>query len=86
MPRDVRGTRAYRGLRDHVIQQEPTCWLQYPGICLGQSTTADHVIPYEERPDLALVRTNLRGACEPCNRKRGASGAMPVIKTTTISL
>ncbi len=73
MARDVRGTRRYRKVRDQVVREEPICWLQFPG-CTTRSTTADHVIPFAERPDLAMVRSNLRGACASCNRKRGASG------------
>lgn len=68
---DPRQTRAWRKLRDQVVREEPTCWLQLPGICTAASTTADHVQPVKARPDLALVRSNLRGACEPCNRARG---------------
>lgn len=84
MPRDIRGTRAYRKLRDQVVTEEPICWLQLTG-CTGHSTTADHVIPFAERPDLGMIRSNLRGACEPCNRKRGASG-IGQVGVTTIQL
>jgi len=65
-------TRAWRRLRDRVVREEPTCWLQLPGICTRYSETADHVITVKERPDLALVRANLRGACHACNRSRNA--------------
>lgn len=76
MPRapDVRRTRAWRKLRDRVVIEEPTCWLKWPG-CTTWSTTGDHVIPYAERPDLALVRSNVRGACASCNHKRGNAPA-----------
>jgi hypothetical protein len=47
------------------------CWLQIPGVCTHRSTSGDHVIPIKYRPDLALTRSNIRGACGPCNRKRG---------------
>jgi 5-methylcytosine-specific restriction endonuclease McrA len=62
--------RAWRHLRDQVVREEPQCWLHLPG-CTGTSTTADHVIPRSSRPDLTMVRSNLRGACAKCNRKRG---------------
>lgn len=45
------------------------CWLQFEG-CTRVSTTGDHVIPVVDRPDLALVRSNVHGACESCNYKR----------------
>lgn len=72
---DPRQTRAWRKLRDRVVREEPLCWLRFPGICTSVATTADHVIPYAQRPDLAMVRSNLRGACRPCNRARSNTPA-----------
>ena len=68
-PGDPRRTRAWRKLRDQVVREEPLCWLRLPG-CTALSKTADHVLTVKERPDLAMVRTNLRGACIPCNQRR----------------
>lgn len=68
---DPTKSRAWRKLRDQVVAEEPACWLGFEGICTRVSTTADHVIPKHDRPDLAMVRGNLRGACLPCNRARG---------------
>ena len=73
MAPDPRRTRAWRRLRDQVIADQPTCQLQIPGVCTGRSTTADHIIETDIRPDLAMVRANLRGACQPCNSSRGAT-------------
>ena len=70
-PTDPTKTRAWRQLRDRVVREEPVCWLRFPGICTGASTVGDHVIPKTIRPELAMTRTNLRGACDPCNRARG---------------
>lgn len=67
---DPRQTRAWARLRDQVVREEPTCRLRFAGICMVVSTTADHIIPVSERPELALVRSNCRGACEPCNTAR----------------
>jgi len=67
---DPRSTRAWRTLRDQVIREEPTCRLRFPGICTTLSATADHITPVTTRPELALVRTNCRGACRPCNEAR----------------
>lgn len=67
---DPRSTRAWRRLVAQVIAEEPSCWLQLDG-CTTASTTGDHVIPVTDRPDLALTRSNVRGACWPCNDKRG---------------
>jgi 5-methylcytosine-specific restriction endonuclease McrA len=67
---DPRQTRAWTRLRDQVIGEEPTCRLRFPTICTTISTTADHIIPVSSRPELALERTNCRGACRPCNEAR----------------
>lgn len=69
MPKDWRSTRAWRKLRDQVVREEPVCWLRLIG-CTYRSTTADHVLPVSQRPDLVMVRANLRGACGPCNTRR----------------
>lgn len=69
-PGDPRGTRAWRALAARVVREEPVCWLRYPR-CTRWSDTADHVIPVADRPDLALVRSNVRGACASCNSSRG---------------
>lgn len=70
---DPTKSRAWRKLRDSVIHDEPICWLQLPGICTRVSTTADHIIPKSVRPDLTMVRTNLRGACLSCNKARNTT-------------
>lgn len=69
MSLDPRDSYAWRQLRDQVVVEEPSCWLQLPG-CTGASQTADHVIPVSVRPDLAMERSNHRGACHACNKLR----------------
>jgi 5-methylcytosine-specific restriction endonuclease McrA len=66
----------WRKLRDRVIREEPICRIQLLG-CTGYSTTADHIIPRSVRPDLILVRSNLRGACQHCNSARGNAMRAP---------
>lgn len=68
---DPRETRSWRKLRDSVIYEEPLCTINLE-VCTGWTETADHVIPVIERPDLALTRRNLRGACHACNMRRTA--------------
>jgi 5-methylcytosine-specific restriction endonuclease McrA len=68
---DPRSTWAWRRLRDQVVREDPWCWLRLD-VCTGRSQTADHLVPVIDRPDLALERTNLRGACHACNSKRKA--------------
>lgn len=38
---------------------------------------ADHVIPLEVRPDLALERSNVVAACFACNTRRGRNAKLP---------
>jgi 5-methylcytosine-specific restriction endonuclease McrA len=71
---DPRHTRAWRRLRDQVVSEEPTCRLRFPAICTLVSTTAAHIRPVITHPELALVRSNVEGACTPCNE---ASGTLP---------
>lgn len=80
--KDPRSTRAWRALRDDVVNEEPVCWLRMVG-CTYWSTTADHVIPYSVRPDLAMVRANLRGACAHCNSTRRATPINELVTMTT---
>jgi hypothetical protein len=67
---DPRQTRAWTKLKARVIREEPTCRLGFPGVCTRASTTADHIKPVSSHPELALDRSNLRGACRPCNDAR----------------
>ena len=66
----IRSTQAWRKLAKQAIREEPICWLNLDG-CTRRSTTADHIIPISQHPELALTRTNVRGACRNCNSKRG---------------
>ena len=76
MPRNG-STSAWRRLRAQVLAEEPSCWLQLPG-CTHIADEVDHVIPYSQAPDLDMVRSNLRGVCRSCNRKRGNASARDV--------
>jgi 5-methylcytosine-specific restriction endonuclease McrA len=67
---DPRNSRAWRRLRDQVVAEEPTCRLRFPGICSVVATTADHIVAVSASPELCMVRSNLRGSCEPCNQAR----------------
>ena len=43
-----------------------------------RATTVHHLIPIEERPDLALCLENLRSLCEAChNRRHPEKGRSP---------
>lgn len=45
------------------------CLLRLPG-CTTIATTADHIIPKSQRPDLAHDVANGRPACRRCNSRR----------------
>ncbi|WP_182481397.1 HNH endonuclease [Nocardioides immobilis] len=45
--------------------------------CGRRSTQVDHIIPLKVRPDLGLVRANLRGICGTCNARKGARMTAP---------
>lgn len=61
----------WQKLRLRVIKEEPYCRLRL-SCCTRLSTTADHIIPVSQRPDLKYLRGNLRGSCQPCNMRRKA--------------
>lgn len=67
-------TAAWRKLRLEVLQEEPECRIRIPGVCTEVSTTVDHIIPWSKDPTLLLVRSNLQGACMPCNRAMSNRG------------
>ena len=78
--RTFRWTPEWRALSAQVRKEEPTCWLRLPG-CTHTSTTADHIIPASQRPELALVRANVHGACRKCNSARSDKHAYdPVLR------
>lgn len=75
------GSRAWRALSKRVAKEEPVCWLRFPR-CTLRSTCGDHYWPVKYRPDLELIRANLRGACSYCNHARGATlpGDIPKLR------
>ncbi len=76
-------TRAWRTLRAKVLREQPTCQIRGPG-CTRISDTVDHIVPRSIRPELAMTRSNLRGACAHCNYSRG-DGTKTKTKTRTKS-
>lgn len=62
----------WKRLRARVLREEPTCRLRLPG-CTGRSTTAAHIQSVAERPNLFLVRSNVRGSCASCNHREASA-------------
>lgn len=46
------------------------CQLRIPDVCIGTATTVDHLIPASLWPEGRYLRSNLAGACRPCNRRK----------------
>lgn len=72
----------WRRLQADVYATEHVCWrcghevdmtLRHTDPRNRMAPSVDHVIPRKYRPDLALVRTNLRLAHYGCNSSRQAS-------------
>ena len=62
--------RAWQKLRSLVLAEEPLCrFCQQKGI-LTPAREVDHILTIRERPDLRLVRSNLRALCTPCHSGR----------------
>lgn len=65
---------AHRRLREAVLAEFPVCQVQL--VCCGaMATDLDHIIPIEQRPDLRLVRSNVRSSCKACNVARAHQNA-----------
>jgi 5-methylcytosine-specific restriction endonuclease McrA len=56
---------AWRLLRAQVLREVP--WCQCPERCGRRSVDVDHIVPRSERPDLELVRMNLRALSRKCH-------------------
>jgi hypothetical protein len=67
-------TAGWRRLSAEVRASASRChWCLKP----TRRLVADHVIPLDQRPDLALDRANLVAACVPCNTRRGRNARLP---------
>lgn len=73
-------TAAWRRLSAEVRAGASRChWCLKP----TRRLAADHVIPLDARPDLALERANLVPACVPCNTRRGRNARLPDLDPTS---
>lgn len=60
-------TQAWRDMAQRVLREQTIC-----AIChVKPSSIADHIEPLKLRPDLAMVRENLRGVCHRCHNQYG---------------
>lgn len=73
-------TAAWRKLSAEVRASAGRCaWCLKPTPRL----VADHILPLEQRPDLALDRSNLVASCVPCNTRRGRNAKLPELAAST---
>jgi 5-methylcytosine-specific restriction endonuclease McrA len=74
-------TTAWRKLSAEVRAGATRChWCLKP----TRRLAADHVIPVDQRPDLALERSNLVPSCIPCNTRRGRNARLPDLEATPV--
>ncbi len=75
--------RPWRRLRERVLREEPIC--RYCGV--RPSTAVDHVLPLSLFPHLAHDRSNLAGACRPCNtaKHNRVAPKPPAIEATRLT-
>ena len=67
--------KAWKMLSKEMLEKQPLCAEhERHGIHI-MADHVDHIIPYKQRPDLALDRSNLEPLCRPCHgRKSIAEG------------
>lgn len=77
---DRRGSARQRGydtswekVRRLVLLDEPLCRFCAQRDMTVAATVVDHILSIRERPDLRLVRSNLRSLCQPCHDRRTAT-------------
>jgi 5-methylcytosine-specific restriction endonuclease McrA len=71
------GTAEWRRLSAEVRAGATRCtWCLKP----TRRLVADHVLPLDQRPDLALARSNLVPSCVPCNTRRGRNAKLPELE------
>ena len=56
--------RDWQRLRLLVLREQPTC------ACGAKATDVDHLVSIQRRPELRLVRSNLRAMCKRCHARK----------------
>ena len=59
--------RAWQKVRDAVLAEEPLCRFCFDAGRVTAAEEVDHIKTVRDRPDLRLVRANLRPLCKPCH-------------------
>ena len=69
----------WQRLRLQVLEEEPLCRFCAEQGLVTAARDVDHIIPIVQRPDLRLVRSNLRPLCQSCHSAHTARGS-PIIR------
>lgn len=67
-------TRAWRDLSTLVAAKDPLCANCKRRGLVVIGTQRDHIVPRKERPDLALVESNIENLCDRCHAKKTRRG------------
>lgn len=65
-------SRQWKEIRKQHKQQEPLCRTCKGNGIIKAGRHSDHIIPINERPDLATRIDNLQNLCEACHNKKTA--------------
>jgi len=66
----------WRQLRQRLLSDRPLCEECLRTEVFTPATVMDHMLPREERPDLALDPSNLRGLCASCHNRKTFAAAL----------
>lgn len=65
--------RAWQKLRSVFLREHPLCTFCAERGCITPAQVVDHITSIALRPDLRLVRENLRSLCKRCHDSRTAT-------------
>ena len=75
MTRRVYETRAWRAVRQQVLERDAYVCMIRGAKCTGVATQVDHITPLSEG-GAPYDMANLRGACRACNAAAGGRAAL----------
>lgn len=75
------GNRGWRELRARRLHFDDfRCQIQFAGICIGEATTVDVVVPMSTTGPRPLTLADVQSACRPCHDKKTAIEASAAAK------
>jgi 5-methylcytosine-specific restriction endonuclease McrA len=81
------GSAAWKATRARVLRRDGYC-CQMCGVSVrGKGLSrVDHILSIKARPDLALVESNLRALCAPCDNRRHSEKGRGGVERTAIGV